>query len=254
MAMIDWGKELVTAAGNGNKRRLIKPISNVDQRQLNESVPIYIYTTYCQDHHIFLGIFGQYFLKGVDTHGFTNGDDWEPYRLATTLKSRIVGYDMDSAGAFGPMEAGIGAMKYDIYDGLDIAADLLKRNEQGDTNLENWGVFASMHNPPLQEEIKLAKTKLHKKLEKVVHQADQYNRGTIFEQKSIGMNHRNAANYLKVARDWAKETEVLISCPYCTTAVREDCPICPTCHKTINQVLLEEIDARIQSKAKKSKV
>ena len=193
-----------------------------------------------------LGNFGQFYLKGVDTHGSTNGDNWEPYHLATTLKSHLLAYDVDKAGE--------GNMNYEVYDGWEIAADLLKRLESDkNKNLENWGVFASDANPPSEEEVKAAKRKLETNLNAIVMEGDLLSRGTSNEQKSIGERHRDAANYLKVTRDWAKPIEFLIACPFCGQAVMEDAPICKYCSNIIDKAKYDEVKASIDSKAKKAK-
>ena len=240
---MDWTKELINAVSNNNRKN-VRPISNVDMKQLNDSKTIYIFTTYCQDHHVMMGNLGQWYLKGVDTHGSTNRDDWEKYRLATTLQSRLFAYDVTLAGN--------GEMDYDIYDGIEIASDMLKRNERGNKNLENWGVFASMHSTPTKEELDEAFLKLCNHLHTIVQEADMLSLGNKMDQSAINIKHRNAANFLKVSRAWCKSVQILVSCPFCSNPVREDAPICPNCNQIINRVLMDTITARIEGKSQKT--
>lgn len=246
---MDWKQEVFNTVGKANKRNL-KPISNVDMQLLKNSKTIYIFTTYCQDHHVMLGNLGQWYLKGVDTHGSTNRDDWDRYRLATTLQSRLFSYDTTGKGDIGPFHQGDGSMDYTVYDGIEIATDMLKRTETGNKNLENWGVFASMHETPTEEELNEAFVKLTNHLTTVVQEADRLSMGNIADQNAINIKHRNAANYLKLSRSWSRGVEVLIGCPYCSTPIRETSPVCPNCHNVTNRNLMDAITAKVESAKK----
>ena len=97
MPDIDWNAQIIKTVSKLNSK-IFPPIDPLQQQLLNDSKPIYVYTTYLDSYDGRMGSFGQFQLKGVDTHGSTNRDDWEQYHLAQTIPSRLLSWDMSRAG------------------------------------------------------------------------------------------------------------------------------------------------------------
>jgi hypothetical protein len=254
MPDIDWNAQIIKTVSKLNSK-IFPPIDPLQQQLLNDAKPIYVYTTYLDSYDGRMGSFGQFQLKGVDTHGSTNRDDWEQYHLAQTIPSRLLSWDMSRAGtqvitnAKGDdVECGSGEMAYTIYDGLEFVADLLNRNDgYSDNNLENWGVFATYNNPPRADELAKAKKKLEVHLNRVVGEGDRLNRGTAKEKDYIGPKHRNASSYLKMTRDWSNPVEFNESCKFCGVTVKSSVAMCPNCKHILNQALYNSLMGGIPS-------
>jgi len=209
-------------------------ISSIDKKLLNESKTIYIYNIYNRDWDKYMGIFGNHFIKGVETHGSSNREQWEKYRLSREEKSILISYDTSKGGE--------GYYDYKTYEGVEFVEDLLRSKDKGADSLENWGVFYSFNNPPTQEELDKAQEKLILTLHDVVTEGDKLWSGPEQKKNTIGAHHRAAAEYLKITRDWIRGTrETMKDCPWCGKNIKQHSALCDGCGRIVDNNLYTKL-------------
>jgi hypothetical protein len=120
-----------------------------------------------------------------------------------------------------------------IMDGADVAREWVTPNgEKGNTDLRNWGVFASRHNPPKPEEIAQAEALLRVTLDRLIAQADALyadptKRGQITDV------YRTAARIRHAERPWCAESKPMGRCDGCGRGVELDIAKC-SCGAILN--------------------
>ncbi len=236
-----FAPELPAGAQSELSAKTFERITDIDAKLLKESQPIYVYNIYDMSWDRNMGIFGNHFIGAVETHGSSNREQWEPYRLSRTEQSYMISYDVSKGGE--------GFFDYKVYNGFDFVQDLLYSKSKGTNNLENWGCFYSLNNPPTNQELAKAQEKLMNTLHKIVADGDILWNGTNGQKNSIGTKHKKAAAYLKVTREWMRGThETMKDCPWCGKVIKNHAALCDGCGRVVDNELFNKLQEQFGSK------
>lgn len=113
-----------------------------------------------------------------------------------------------------------------IMDGAYVAKEWVTPNgERGNTDLRNWGVFASRNNPPTEAELAQADARLRVTLDQLIQQGDAlYADPTT--RKQITPVYHTALIARKVVRAWHGESKEMARCEGCGRAIEKDVAKC----------------------------
>lgn len=120
-----------------------------------------------------------------------------------------------------------------IMDGAMVAREWVTPNGERETDLRQWGVFASKHNPPLESELAEAQARLHMKMDQLVKYADALYSDEK-RRREITDVYKIAAKYLVVERPWCSVSKPMMQCPGCFKAVETAAAKCISCGAILN--------------------
>jgi hypothetical protein len=115
-----------------------------------------------------------------------------------------------------------------VMDGWFVAREWVTPNGERETDLRPWGVFASKHNPPSEEDLKAAAALLHKKMDDLVKHADALYTDEK-RRREITDIYKIAARHLLVERPWCTVSKAMASCPGCFRPVEQAAAKCIAC-------------------------
>lgn len=186
--------------------------------------PVYIYNIYNRPHSRNLGSLGTYLIPACKPG--------QPYSRPLVIKG-VMSDEYDQGDGNGNM--GCNAM-----EGRKVAVDdIIGRKSYSPnlglmtTNLEWWGVFAAQQEKPGKEELSLAKERLIQFMTLMVNDGDRLfaERDPKFQPLEV---HRDACNYLGLARDWNAAPVQQTECENCGTMVKPTIARCPNCKGIVN--------------------
>lgn len=128
-----------------------------------------------------------------------------------------------------------GKIGFRQMDGEILAKEICGINppvEEG-SDRTRWGVFYSLHNPPLASEVAAAKAKMIETYQWAVNEANMMWEDPM-ERKNISNIHRRAAKYLNFEADWCKTIPPQTECPACGEKLRVGVAICKACGSFID--------------------
>lgn len=113
-----------------------------------------------------------------------------------------------------------------IMDGAMVAREWVTPNgERGNTDLRNWGVFATKNNPPTEAELAAAHTLLRVTLDNLIRQADQLYADPA-KRTQITQVYHTALIARKADRPWHSESKEMARCEGCGRAVEANIAKC----------------------------
>jgi len=199
--------------------------------------PVYIFNTFNREHHMYCGSKGLKVIPACPAG--------QPYGQPLALRAiEVEEYDLAD---------GAGNMSYWTDDGIEVARDVIGVNSQGaafglyTTNLEWWGVFATVNAEPTKEELAGAKAKLTRMMQLIYENGKKLAAQGPAGLSQIGENHALAAAFLGVPAPWGTVQQAMDACPWCKNPVNQGAIKCPTCH----EILDLEAAAKLGKPAKK---
>lgn len=149
---------------------------------------------------------------------------------------------------------GAGNMATAVDPGAEVASDIVGTRSTSaaldlfTTNLEWFGVFATVNEKPTKAELEAAREKLTRMMELI------YAKGSELVQagEKVNMldrkNYNEAAEFLGRQPLWGSHEHALTACPWCAEPVREGAVICKSCKGVIDP----ERHAQLEATQKKS--
>ena len=182
--------------------------------------PVYVFNTFNREHRVNMG------GKGFKVVPACPPD--KPFSEPLVLRSiEIEEYDLAD---------GVGSMSFTAEDGLDVARDVIGvRSTYAalglySTNLEWWGVFATLNNPPKKDELEEAKRKLTRMMRVIFENGKVLAASGPLGLASISPNHNIAAEFLGESKPWTTSPEVArINCPECAEKIMPSAKVCIHC-------------------------
>jgi hypothetical protein len=211
--------------GKMNKRQRANIPALLLQDDPTKFPPIYIFNIFNREHRVHLG------GKGMKT--IPACQPGQPFSEPLALKAiEIEEFDLAD---------GVGNMSFTAEDGLDIANDIIGvRSTYAElglytTNMQWWGCFATLNNPPKKEEIEEAKKRLTRMMRVIYEDGKQKAASGPMGLAAISPNHNLAAEFLGEAKPWTTAPEVArISCPECAEKIMPTAKICIHCHSKLD--------------------
>jgi len=113
-----------------------------------------------------------------------------------------------------------------IMEGSLVAKEWVTPNgEKGNTDLRNWGVFATKHNPPSEDDLKKAEDRLRATLDSIVKRGDALYADTKTRSQITDV-YLTAAKALHAERPWCSESKAMGRCEGCGRGVELDIAKC----------------------------
>jgi hypothetical protein len=188
----------------------------------NSPIEFYIYNIGPIQQTINAGSMGQHILFPPDAEG----------KLARPLEIRKYMVDWSDQGDY--------KQKPVLVEGATVAREWVTPNgEKGNTDLRNWGVFYSKHNPPLAEEVAVAQRLLDNTLDTLIKIADGLH-SDITKRREITEVYRIAAKARHAERPWCAESKAMGRCAGCGRGVELDIAKC-SCGAVLNWELARKL-------------
>ncbi|MGH9436934.1 MAG: hypothetical protein ACRD22_03340 [Terriglobia bacterium] len=86
------------------------------------------------------------------------------------------------------------------------------------TDLTVQGCFWSRHNPPLDTELQTARTRLEKRFQALIEEANSL--VSVGRQNDLSGDHHAAANYFRLQTSWHRSYEAPSQCPSCGEEIK----------------------------------
>ena len=123
--------------------------------------------------------------------------------------------------------------------GEDVVAEILRMlADAQNTPVSEWGVFASKNSTPTKHEIKAARERLVRTLQRIVDEGNKMYSGSAAQRDEVGSRHRAAARYLNLEPAWMLTDVVMDRCDGCNVPVAAGVAFCT------NGCVVDETKAR----------
>jgi hypothetical protein len=247
---VDFGPQVATVNQRMSSlnRSTHRPLTKFEQREIAAGGKIYIYnissTYYFEKTHPQLG--------NVRINPRKEGSPVsDPYVIPGTVMRR---YDK-----------GFGRKEPFLEDGMEVAMDVCGCHpeyppEGATNNLTNFGViivrkpWEDLSKTEAARLLADAQEKLLTRLRLTILEADNWSQGIpaqLYKSLIGPVHHKALAEYNQITnskeeRPWStvRKTAASLDCQWCGSPVKPSVPLCPNCHRVVNEKLFKELGGK----------